>query len=216
MDLWKFISLIENKQLYFTKQSKFTDLHEGALNEELNTVLIKLPKPFTEFLAKSLKNMKETNRISCWKIGDLYKDAMWQTYSSKYGVAIETTVNDLELSIDFNGEILIGKILYTSTGLIPYHDYKEINEDDFVKPSFWKSKDFEHEAELRLLIDGRKTPTHNPVKIKNLDFIKFIHLSPYLEDWQVETFKRIAERFNIKEKIKYSKKIANYEIFKNC
>lgn len=65
MDLWKFISLIENKQLCFTKQSKFTDIHEGALNEELNTALIKLPKPFTEFLAKSLKNMKETNRISC-------------------------------------------------------------------------------------------------------------------------------------------------------
>lgn len=170
-------------------------------------------KLLIEQVAVQLEAIKETNRISCWKIGDASRDAMWQIYSSKHGLAIQTTLNKLELAIESNEEIMVGKILYSNDALNPFKKIPP-DYDEYFIPSFWKSTDFKYESELRLMIDGKLSKNIQSVNLKNFDFIDYIHLSPYLMPWQTDILKRIICKYGLGSKIKLPNLTANFEPFK--
>lgn len=202
MDLWKFLSLLETKSIYFAKQSSFTDPHEGTINKNLKLFFQSVDSVYVDDISEKMKGVRETNKISCWKIGDKHKDAMFQIYAAKYGIAIESRLEQLESSIDYEDEIYAGKIFYSNDcrnpfGLLPPE------EDRYLIPSFWKSHDFAYEDELRFLIDGRRTNVNDAatVKLKDFDFINCLHLSPYLSNWQMDIVESIKNKFNLNVKI---------------
>lgn len=201
MDYTKFISLIGERSLYFSRADKFLDPFEGArgllenrglwYNASLDSYR-KMIREFPNGLTKSesqindeadkllkaesrlfRKNVKKIF-INCWHENQYESEAMWKLYTPniKEGIAIQTTYYKLNEALNKDPNLQIGRVNYL--------DYSTrilaINE------SFWfKRKSFEHEKEVRAftydLSDEEKIGKFVDVDIDGL--IENIYLSPF-------------------------------------
>jgi len=99
MDLPKFMEMIENNNLFFTRADKFEDKYEGAFTSKLKQRIEdsfwinKIDSTFDEFKTK----LRERVFINCWHKGVHDSMAMWKIYGDPTsGVAITTWVKRLE------------------------------------------------------------------------------------------------------------------------
>ena len=145
MDLAKFLSLLDESSLYFTRIDHFNDPYEGALGVATNEdAWIKMEmqrrapfvnlkefkddendfekekKEFDEYRRK-IRTWRLNNYISCWHQSESESEAMWQLYSrdTQQGIAIQTTFERLyqALPVTANCEF----------GMVNYIDYSEYN-----------------------------------------------------------------------------------------
>ncbi len=173
MDLAKFLSILENRCLYFVRldqlanvdpfEGYYTNLNvkidnipfenmpkewkekNGVDTKELYEAIIQANKDSREFV----KYNREVTFVNSWHIKEYESAAMWNLYLSNHeGVCIRSTYNkfikSLEAYDDF--EIHIGKIKY-----IDYQS-EAIPMGNIFSPFIYKRKSFEHEEELRALI----------------------------------------------------------------
>jgi hypothetical protein len=118
MNFGKFVHLLQNKSLWFTRLSEFKDKQEGRFyNREIERR--QLHKGFCEFLdlgqnainlgqltdyayekLRSSAEQRHTSSFaSCWTIDDEPSDLMWLAYAPSLGVAIQTTIKRLADSL---------------------------------------------------------------------------------------------------------------------
>jgi hypothetical protein len=150
--------------------------------------------------------------VNCWHINDMQSDAMWKLYlHSNEGVAIRSTVGSLKESlIEKEPDIFIGKIKY-----IRYS--KDVIPEGTLSPYFHKRKAFEHENELRAVIqkvklDSKGNPAFGiatnksgltiPIDIDKL--IKRIVISPKCLQWQRELVISILDKYGINKPVYHS------------
>lgn len=150
MDLAKFLSLLDESSLYFTRIDHFNDSYEGALGVATNEdAWIKMEMqrraPFVnlkefddgsndeekakyEFdrYRRTIRKWRLNNYISCWHQSDVESEAMWQLYSrdTQQGIAIQTTFERLyqALPVTANCEF----------GMVNYIDYSEYNNNTLL------------------------------------------------------------------------------------
>jgi hypothetical protein len=219
MDFTKYVALLANRKLTFTRADQFTDTHEGAKGLRRNK--IGWDTFYIEFFKTAVRNMpgqredlsddelaahaqrlladleqgglnqKRMNFISCWHESDHESEAMWRLYSSflANAVAITTSYSSLYESLGRNPRIKIGRVEYIDLK----SSYVGVNE------AFWrKRKSFEHEREVRAIVVEH---SHLDIAL-NIDcdvsiLIERVYVSPIAAPWFVTLVNDVNFRFEL-------------------
>lgn len=197
LDFHKFIDLISNKTLHFTRLDQFEDPFEGVsyeliakrhiakLHENSNNDGIPeehqeafkeniIRKPLEEYKIDSPKSQK-SQFVNCWNKLERESMAMWDLYSNSNSIAIK-----------LNGRRFIDTIkaiIEKETKLLPKHIfavgsiyYKKINPpdlwDNMESPcrlnALKKDVSFSHEEEYRLVISSPTSMVDNNPKFHKI------------------------------------------------
>lgn len=214
-DFHKFLSLVIEESIFFSRMDKMEDVNEGI---SLNQLLLKYGADVERMKAKNNKeNSKRTEMpldirqkkyfISCWLIHHRESVAMWNAYSDENGMALKFKALDLITAIAENtkntNENEKLKTLYH--GRIAYKDFfnpdDRMNLKDEVKIiGFQKDISFEHEKEYRFLI---KQDTNNfkgdeipfvKMKIEKFKKLKYdLIFHPKMEPWKKENIQSVIK-----------------------
>ncbi|WP_139892846.1 DUF2971 domain-containing protein [Bacillus sp. D386] len=219
MSLSKFIALLENGSIYFSKPAAFEDPYEGAFShidlqdiigdysywdeEDKQTFWDEEDKQiyYEELNGLRNKQVVESNYVgvSCWHMNEEESAAMWDLYCGRNeGIAIKTSFQDLINSYDrYDYDIYYG--------IVNYIDYKkDMAGRNSYETLFYKRKSFAHEQEFRMLVfEDEKSLFFGPygadVKFDLRTLIKSIHISPTSPPWFKDIVQKIVNRYGIEK-----------------
>jgi hypothetical protein len=154
MDFPEFVSVLEQRSLFFSKAMNLFDPYEGKLPQGNKSAKFQYDNKSDNSLLPSILREKTHNTlrnvivINSWHINEFESAAMWNLYSQlKTGISIQSTYDRLCKSFDINldDDIFIGKVNYI--------DYSRDSADDFdlLELFVTKRKHFEYEQELRVI-----------------------------------------------------------------
>lgn len=210
MDFTKFVSLLDKSALFFTRADRLGDPFEGSYsraNIKLRPEVYKekIPLNQLENLSQFYKILIKHTAINCWHLSE-YESAMWNLYlKSNKGIAIRSTFDLLKTSLkDENHDVFIGKVKYI--------DFEKdwMPEGNTLYPFVHKRKSFEHEKELRAIIQGFRykkngkldwsKPLFDDGIYVQLDLdvlIDKIYLAPASPKWLFELVKSITKKYKL-------------------
>lgn len=219
MDFTKFMSLITHQKLFACRSDLFDDPYEGTyprriikfINENQENENDKKSSEYARLMYNFNKNIRRHTYISCWHANDFESAAMWDLYSKNdASVAIETTYADLRSALP--SEALLG--------LVNYIDYDKdvFPMNNAYYPFTHKRKSFEHEREVRFLIQNlpidkesnkmdfsnAAAPNVIPIDVDLNKFIKRIHLSPRSPEWMLNLLQEIVKKYSITVEVRRS------------
>lgn len=186
---------VENmKHAAFAKGPSVTAYHPdfSYLNEKYESAIGQCDESIEE-IAKGFTNSIEESRlykgVSCWHKSEHESEAMWKLYTNTgQGIAIESTIKQLEYSIISDREIFFENVIYVA------EDEQKNTEHLKYEMLKFKRKSFEHEKEFRAIVDLKEAEKGEGTFV-NCDLNKLInriHISPYLEPYFVEIVKEIC------------------------
>ena len=153
MDFTKFLSLLEDEGLFFSRVDYFDDRFEGSYpraNEEIRAAAYgneRLRKSMP-FLVESwrilMKQARKETMINCGHMNECESAAMWKLYSkSNEAVCVQSTYERLHQCLDEK----------TYIGEVRYIDYNTeyISEWNSFDAYLHKRRSFAHERELRAI-----------------------------------------------------------------
>lgn len=152
MDFTKFASMLDNSGIYFAQADNLGDPYEGSYSrgnqKNRNFVYSRRNKgmPNSDDLISKIREKRQNIMISCWHNSKHESAAMWKLYAhSNEAVCVQTTFNKLERSVSEHANL----------GSVKYIDYDKnwIPENSYFYPFIYKRKSFEHEKEIRAIID---------------------------------------------------------------
>lgn len=157
MDFAKFISLLEDRALVFSRREGFNDPYEGAYTHVPLIYPEHYSKFFTQEQIDSKRHISELDRqielqwffINCWHMNETESEAMWKLYSdSNRAICIQSSYRVLKDLLPVNATV--GKVHYLDydKDLMPGQGLLR----SMVSPFFHKRKAFEHEREIRAVI----------------------------------------------------------------
>ncbi len=127
MDLAKFMSLLEFREIYFPRGDCFEDKLEGSYSKPtieqltqnifVNLSLFGISPSYNE-VRELVKLINQINRLSifinCWHMNEYESYAMWDIYSKDgKGIAIQSTTDKIAASLDSQTlNIIAGKVHY--------------------------------------------------------------------------------------------------------
>jgi hypothetical protein len=156
MDFTKFVSLLENKGLFFPMVAKLQDPFEGSFargNEVLRPMVYRhVPNPYGVTVGELVQRLRDHVAVSCWHINERESAAMWKLYSkSNEAVCIQSTFRKL-----YNAVRSVSQV-----GEVRYVDYETswIPESNPLAPFIYKRLSFEHEREVRAIIPPKDVAT---------------------------------------------------------
>lgn len=158
MNLTKFISLLQNKELYLSRADKFEDPfegsftmknHKGRMSNHLCRVLKECSLSMRTHVPYDDKfdNWQKYVAINCWHLNNFESAAMWSLYvNGNEGVAIQSSYSGLKKSLENNDtEIFIGQVNYI--------DYdKDIIKEGPLNRFVHKLNSYRHEQEVRVVV----------------------------------------------------------------
>ena len=234
MSLEKFANMLAKQTLFFARADKF----EGHIPRQIMSIyksviriyekenLPEVPEGSTLRLAYGLRKHVMCN---CWYQAEQESMAMWDKYHMRNsGIAIKTTMANLKNSLPDRYDVFIGEIQYLED-----HNkirvLKNVSIPNLVHyPYFYKRKSFEHEHEVRVLIEVEsllrnyfgdqgisKIPferelckTGMPIEISVETLIgenSEVIISPYTEQWVIDTVASIAEEYGFQFSVNRSR-----------
>ena len=207
MDFTKFLSLIEDSAIFLAPATSFEDPYEGFLpkgNSTLSTFVKSKSK--NKGTTRVIVADKNNVLISCWHMSRYESAAMWKLYG-KGNETICITTKYAKLKNQLIHESQIGLVQYVNfnTAWTP--------ENNPYYPYMFKRKSFEHEKEVRVLVDQENIDQEdfflkssngfkNKVDLNTL--IDEIFVAPDSSDWFYELVKKIARNYELEEKVKRS------------
>ena len=171
MDFTKFVALLDNKSLWFTRADRFQDPFEGSYPKMNIIARANIPGVSDEedpIITRLVKGSSDVRRnwthyvaINCWHMGEHESAAMWSLYlKSNEGIAIQSTYQRLRDSFSqAEADVYIGKVTYID------YEHEAIENADILSPFLHKRASYEHEKELRAITV--KLPDSGPT---GLDF----------------------------------------------
>lgn len=224
MDFAKFVALLKDKSLYFSRTDCLGDHFEGARGlverqsewkehclEYFRAAYTNLPggekstmsaeeiernaEKLYEDVARVAKKDLERTFVSCWHNNDVESEAIWRIYCQNSTAGIAL-------------QTTVGK-LYSSLdqskfikfGHVKYVDFKKHFSGSYDR-IFWKRKSLSHEAEIRAVYEiphGEKCdlPGLN-ISIDLEDAIERVIVSPFSPPWFKEILEETMSRFGVK------------------
>lgn len=205
MDFTKLVSLLETRELYFTRADNFEDPYEGVL-PRMTVEAIRSQKEIGPEGSKSalegIAAMRKSFFVNCWCANDHESAAMWRLFlKSDEGVAIRTTHSAL-------ASVLEQSSLSVGTTMVRYVDYDRdvIPATNLFYMIGHKRLSFSHESELRAIIwsfeDVNKTQipadaTSVTVDIAPEELISAVHVSPFAPSWFGQLVEQILHRYGL-------------------
>src|SRR4028118_877814 len=110
VDFAKYVAMLQQKAIYFTRLDQFTDSYEGSLSkveyESFKSLAEKgeaegtIPQDwkgrYFDILMGNTRRARKSNYASCWHMGNEESEAMWRLYStSGYAIALQSTYSRL-------------------------------------------------------------------------------------------------------------------------
>lgn len=150
LDFTKFVALLDKRALFFSRADQLGDPFEGSYSQA--SVLErqnKVQPADAEFMKQVSQTMPKAILINCWHINEHESAAMWKLYlKSDEGIAIQSRYSRLKQSLQAAPEkVYIGKVNYIDYEVDIVPPWNGFN------PFLYKRKSFEHECELRAVID---------------------------------------------------------------
>jgi hypothetical protein len=178
MDFTKYVSLLDQKSLFFARADilSLDDPYEGAISEanvRMRPIIYRDRIPDNAFntLSKIHYSARRWTYINCWHMNNGESAAMWKLYSQiNDAIAIKTTYQ--KLFDNLPDGVFVGIVHYID------YDNDRIPEGSDLFNYVHKRKSFEHEKELRALIQelpigdkiyrlGRDMPHSDPNSTQN-------------------------------------------------
>lgn len=221
MDFTKFALMLEHAGLFFVRADFLGDPFEGSYaraNEKLRPKVYKklcddagtsveeFVKAF-KVVGDFVKWTRQWMMISCWHMNEFESAAMWSLYTkTNESICIQSTFHTLKTCV--GDEAYVGEVQYID------YDKDWMPERNLYDPFMHKRKSFEHEREVRAIInkspkkplsiyDKVKEPSENGIwKKMNLDrLIKKIFVSPASPSYFSELIERILLRYNLDKEV---------------
>jgi len=218
VDFAKYVHLLHTQRLFFAradrlaKQDPFEGSYPSADKERrvryYQDIAAQTPAIPSGEIAKMVRedaflsrNMQKDTFISCWHASFHESAAMWKLYGeTNRSIAIQTTFEKLQHGLEGRAAL----------GLVQYIDYE--NESMFTGraygavPFLFKRRSFEHEHELRAIIQRSRMGVQDPqrqyddseigiereVQIDQL--IELAIVSPTSELWFLQLVKEVTAR----------------------
>jgi hypothetical protein len=171
----KYVSLLETSRLYHARLDQFEDRLEGSVTKlyaqqrDAGNRVGYMPIPDLEPINN--RRLMLCRFVVCWHASNFESAAMWKLYSREHaGVAIVTTVQQLKESVTLPKEADFGML-----GPVEYLDFA--NDSMLLpggltaRPGFTKQKSFEHEKEVRGMIQIQIHPS-NPNLVFSPDYVE--------------------------------------------
>ena len=213
MGIDKFLHLITEKKLFFSRLSKMTDKYEGSLPEEVFRKRLKQitknsnEDPFPKIIKerREIEKFRYYTFLNCWTINRNESYALWKIYlsGSTCGIAIKSTVGRLRKSIESipnNSDFYIGKVNY-SKDLINYPPNQ-------FQLTIAKRPYYDYEKELRVFFNydesvEKKNPIYSELPGWEMDIdihelIDRIYISPFTGRWFKKSLKEIMQKIDPK------------------
>jgi hypothetical protein len=210
MDFTKFVAILENKGIFFPRADNLGDPFEGSVslaNQKFRPFLYKHTELFPDDMrtGELIKQLREWVVISCWHISNYESAGMWNLYAkSEEAICIQSTYKRLRSCLPVTSKI----------GLVRYVDYSSewIPESNLLAPFMYKRKSFEHEKELRAVINLKETeedgmrlsaaeedpPTGGiwvPTDLHTL--IEKVYVAPYAHKWFGELIRSVVRTYSL-------------------
>ena len=218
MSFTKFVSVLEKQALFFCNSNTIGDPFEGSFSKKSiakmkNHPFFKNVSPsFFNTLSDNRKLLKRFHFLNCWHMNEFESAAMWKLYlSNAEGIAIQSTFRKLRDCFSHSKETIY-------IGIVNYIDYESaiIPDDNVFWPYVHKRKSFEHEQELRAVIQkipsgpAVEWPKFQPIlglyiPIQLVDLIETIYISPTAPSWFRDIVKVTCEKFGLSKSIQDSK-----------
>lgn len=144
MDMPKFVSMLQRKQLFFAKASAVRDPYEGVVPQYSSNNAGE--PPAKAGMWRRMQDYRGRVLINSWHYNEYESAAMWQLYSQENaGIAVQSTAGRLSRCFEGNKDDAIW------IGTVDYRDYsKEREKDlDIFEAFLVKRKSFEYENEIR-------------------------------------------------------------------
>ena len=215
MDFTKYVFLLSSKNIFFSRSDLFDDLYEGAtshVNIKLRQTVYKdspIPEHALEQMSKFAEWVRQWTFVNCWHMNEHESAAMWKLYAqTNEAVAIRSTYQRLLNCLPEN--IFVGVVHYID------YETKWLPEGNTMWPFVHKRKSFEHERELRALIQdlpsnekGIQSGMPNPesgrvVSIDPESLIEVVHVSPDSPEWFSELVKKITMKYEFGFEVRHS------------
>lgn len=207
-DLAKFVSLLDQRALYLARADTLGDIFEGAYPSAKASHHNPDVREAAHLLALRQRARKE-QFVSCWHQNEWESMAMWELYASRAaGIAIRTTYGQLYDAIDENALTEYESLFFTR---VRYLDYdRESFEShraqyDLLTAFFHKSRSFEHEREVRIVLPGplmedTKLETtmvgvYLPVDLKPL--IDTVYVAPAAPPWFEDVVRAVLSKWEM-------------------
>lgn len=153
MSFAKFCSLMGQKALFFSLVENMEDEYEGFIYPPV-------PRPGEERLQQVELDARELFHkvaraalVSCWTKSNHESSLMWKAYAGAEGIAIKTTFQSLQRSINSVAEVPV------TYGQVEYVDHSRENVSRFGwAPLFHKRMEYYGEEEVRAVLPGPPLP----------------------------------------------------------
>jgi hypothetical protein len=221
MDFSKFVLLLEQRALWFSRADKLDDAFELATRihgsrrrrvssaEFLRQFARTLPKyrqiqiyesefAYDALRAEPIKEYRRTRRadtfVNCWAESSSESEALWRLYAGvNNGVAVQTTVARLRQALKDHWAMEIGRVKYV--------DYSA-TDMTFDEVPFRKRASLSYEREVRAVMYrpalGRMTDaTGLTSKVAIEELIERVVISPFAVPWFRAVVESTARRFNL-------------------
>lgn len=212
MDFTKFVSMLENKGLFFSRSDKLGDPFEGSFsrgNKQLRPLMYKdtgIPLSAFETISNITCSIRPWTFVNCWHMNTHESAAMWKLYAkTNEAIAIRSTYKQLRECIDSDCYL----------GVVHYIDYESawLPEGNALSPYVHKHLSFAHEQELRAVIQksprkdnkidySQKPPDGGVWKSVDTDeLINAIYVAPMSPSWYRELVEQVLRRYGISKTV---------------
>jgi hypothetical protein len=205
MNIEKFLSILENSELFFSRLDALEDKYEGHLPKKNKDIIVNLINK--KNIIDHYLFLKKHCHVNCWHMNDEESVSMWSSYApGNSGIAIKSTIGRLKKAFkDAVEDIIIGPVSYID------YDNDSIKEDSSFATSFYKRKNYKSEQEVRAFTSTMSNCTLNSnggynlenetvasgisIKIDLSLLIEKIYVHPNAPIWFYELIKSIMKRY---------------------
>ena len=212
LDFTKFIALLETSALHFSRADKLGDEFEGSLpagnKESILRYFDKDPGKWhgvtrdgwEAFWRKKTLEQRERTFVNCWYMSEHESAAMWTLYGrDERGVAVQSTSDRLAACVS-------PAVSFHAVNYIDFQkDRLPVPSDPFLSPFLVKRKSFEHERELRAIIQhaGHSGPgIAEPVDLAVL--LERVHVAPKSPAWLADLVHKVVSRYGLRIPVEQS------------
>jgi len=218
MDFTKFVSILEENALFFSRIDMLNDPFEGSFsraNEELRPLVYKSNPDIPIEISKLIRELRKWVVVNCWHVSEYESAAMWELYSkSNEAICVQSSWRRLNDSLKKKSEI----------GFVQYVDYEKewVPEHEPLLPFLYKRRSFEHEKEIRAIKNTGNISTFNGenligeppkngilIKVDLSLLIEKIFVSPSAPEWFYFLVKKIVKKFGIEKPVRQSSLMAD-------
>jgi hypothetical protein len=213
LDAAKLFDFFENSTLFFCRADHFSDKFEGAFTPSLRAQISaahargEIDYDYEQFK----RRMRESVFINCWHRNQDDSAAMWALYGkSECAVALTTTVGQLADTVAGIAEhrISIARVEYVKHWSDPKLDVSP----DYTRIFSYKTKAYEYEKEVRVIIDRTRDapPPDLPqpgivVPVDAVRLLRSIVIAPDAPPWFENLVRQSALRYGIRVAVRRSR-----------